>query len=486
MIRIHDKKKIFLLLQFPKLFCIGMGVTGLLFLFTPYTIGTTHPTRQPAKSSTINSKAMGKEFSTFDAQADETSKIVAVINGQLLTERDIHNREQLFQLTAGIKLSPDVMQRMRPQLTNQLITEKLHTQEMLKRNINIAPEQIAQAISDIEKRNGMAPNSLRNKLSQDGVSLNTLIDQIRLQLGWGKVLQQELGRQNQITADMVEQRQKALKKEVGQQEFEVSEIFVPVINARHPEQELQFTQTIIDQLRKGAPFPIIAAQFSQAQSALQGGSLGWVQKDNLDPQVYDIIKKMPVGAISNPIKVAGGYIIAALGGRRTIGNEMGTIVRIRQIFLPFSSKLDPHNPTPQQVGTLNQANKLRATLKTCQEAEQANQKAGNVRDSDPGELQLEHLNPEMANILQDLQPQQVSKPLVSLTGIALLMVCSREKKNISDISTSEIANQLLGQRVEQASQELDRDLHRQAIIEMRKPLTNGPSPSKLKDTKRNH
>lgn len=444
---------------------ICLAMVGTFLSTTTMAIAADH-THPQATSSRINSQAMGKGYSTPDAQVDTESNIVAIINGQLLTQRDINNREQLFQLTAGIHLTPDVLKRMRPQLIKQLITERLHTQEMLRRNVNISPEQIAEAIADIEKRNGMPPNALRNRLSSDGVSMSTLIDQIRLQLGWGRVIQQELGSQSRITAQDVEQRQKALKQEVGQPEYLLNEIFVPVENARHPEQELQFTQTIIQQLRNGAPFPIVAAQFSQAQSALQGGSLGWVQADSLDPEVVSLINKMPVGAISNPIKVAGGYIIAMLSGKRTIGNEMGTLVKIRQVFLPFSSKLNPQHPTPQQISVLNQVNQLRNSLHTCQQAEDANQKAGNVRPSDPGEMQLERMNPEMANVLQGLQPGQVSKPLVSTDGIALIMVCSKEKKNLADISTSEIANQLLSQRVEQISQQLDRDLHRQAIIQM--------------------
>ncbi|MDI2090625.1 peptidylprolyl isomerase [Commensalibacter oyaizuii] len=462
-----------------------LALMGIFLAFAPATTFATSHKGHHASTPQSDSQIVSDGYSSDSNQASTESKIVAIINGQLLTQRDINNREKLFQLTAGIRLTPDVLQRMRPQLIKQLITERLHTQEMLRRNINISPEQIAQAIADIEKRNNMPPNALRDRLSQDGVSLTTLIDQIRLQLGWGKVIQQDLGSQSRITAQEVEQRQKALKHEVGRPEYLISEIFVPVENARHPEQELQFTKTIIQQLRNGAPFPIVAAQFSQAQSALQGGALGWVQEDNLDPEVAAIARKMPIGAISNPIQVAGGYIIATLGGRRTIGNEMGTLMKIKQVFIPFSSKLNPQHPTPQQVSVLNQVNKLRTSMHSCQQAEEANQKAGNVRPSDPGEVQLERLNPEMANILQDLQPGQVSKPLVSVDGIALLMVCSREKKNIADISASEIANQLLNQRVEQISQQLDRDLHRQAIIEIQKP-DNGSSKKTSSPTKDQH
>ncbi len=81
--------------------------------------------------------------------------IVAVVNSIPLTKRDVDNRGKLFALSTGLPVSDDLMARLRPQIIRQMIDEKLRTQEILSRHINIAPEQIAAAIGNIEKRNGM-------------------------------------------------------------------------------------------------------------------------------------------------------------------------------------------------------------------------------------------------------------------------------------------------------------------------------------------
>lgn len=73
---------------------------------------------------------------------------------------------------------------------------------------------------------------------------------------------------------------------------------------------------MIRQLRAGTAFPVAATQFSQAQTALQGGDLGWIRKEDVDPEVAAVIERMPPGAISNAIKVPGGYQIVALRQRR--------------------------------------------------------------------------------------------------------------------------------------------------------------------------
>ena len=399
--------------------------------------------------------------------AEDQDSIVATVNGAVLTKRDIDTRGRLFALSSGLDVSDDVMQRLRPQIVRQLIDEKLRMQEMLDRHINVPIQQIAGAISGIEQRNGMPENALRNKLAEDGVSLTTLIDQIRVQLGWSQVLRQETAEHGRITAAEIEQRMAALKREDGKPEYMISEIFIPVEDQRHPEGELKFTETIIQELREGAPFPIVAAQFSQGQSALDGGMMGWTQEDGLDPQVVSVARQMPDGAISNPIRVAGGYVIATIAERRTVGHQMVTVLSIRQTFFPFDAPLEPENPTDQQKQTLDAANAFSASAKNCDQMEAQNKKNGEKHPSDPGDLMLNHLNPQMREVLEPLPPGKPSHPLVSVDGILVLMICSREERNIAIQTPSQIADHLLSERVEQTSRQLNRDLQRRAIIDMR-------------------
>ncbi|MDG6093816.1 peptidylprolyl isomerase [Acetobacter sp. AN02] len=397
--------------------------------------------------------------------------ILGVINGVPLTRREVDNRGKLFALSTGLGISSEVMQRLRPQIIRQLIDERLRTQEILNRHIIISTDQIAKSIAGIEQRNGMPQGALREHLAQDGVSLTTLINQIRVQLGWSQVLRQEMGGRARITAQEIAQRTEALQREQGRSEYFMSEIFVPVEDPRHTETELKFTETIIQELRRGAPFPIVAAQFSQAQSALEGGSMGWVQEDHLDPEVVSIVRQMPIGAISNPIRVAGGYVIATVESRRKVGNEPGTLLSVRQAFVPFTAPLNPQQPTQQQRDALQRALHISQSVHSCEEIEAENKKLGEVRPSDPGELQLERLNEQMRQILGSLPEGKVSRPLVSTEGIDLLMVCGRKTKNFANRAPNEIADQLLNERVEQTARQLDRDLHRRAVITLRADIS---------------
>jgi peptidyl-prolyl cis-trans isomerase SurA len=400
----------------------------------------------------------------------DAMRIAAVVNGDVITNSDIDNRTRLFALSTGLALAPDVMARLRPQILRQLVDERLRMQEALKRKIVIQDQQIADAIHDIEQRNNMQSGALRAKLASDGVGFRTLIDQIRAQLAWTEVLRQELAERGNITPADIAERQKLLQQTAGQPQYRVGEIFIPIDNPANAADAERFAETVISELRSGAAFPIVAAQFSQTQDALEGGDSGWVQSNQLDPAVVSLVTEMPVGAISNPVRVPGGIQIVQMRGKRVLGRDIGTVLTARQAFLPFSAPLaDPRTPTDQQREALSKAREIIKSVNGCDAMEQyAKSNKFDSRPVDPGEITLEAVNPpQFRALLASIPIGKPTEPLVSRDGILVMVVCSREEKNIAVASTEEIQRSLITERVELLSRQAMRDMRRQANIDLR-------------------
>ncbi len=319
----------------------------------------------------------------------QATRIVAVVNGDVISNTDVENRARLFALSTGLPITQDVLDRLRQQITRQLVDERLRMQEVQRRKIVIPDKAIADAIHDIETRNGLPAGALRQKLAADGVSQRTLIDQIRTQLGWTQVLREELGDKATISDAEVADEQRLLAQQVGKPEYRVGEIFIPVEDPANQADAQRFAETVIGELRAGASFPVVAAQFSQNQSALQGGELGWVQPNQLDPEVARLVSEMPLGAVSNPVKVPGGFSIVTLQAKREIGNDIGTAVSLRQVFMPFTSPLNPQAPTEQQRQTLEKARGISASVHSCDQMEQVAKANNSPRPADPGDVRLE-------------------------------------------------------------------------------------------------
>jgi len=395
-------------------------------------------------------------------------RIIAVVNTDVISTGDVDNRARLFALSTGMRLSTDIIDRLKPQIVRQLVDERLRMQEAQRRKIIIPDQAIATAIRDIEQRNNMPPGMLRMRLSVDGVGQRTLISQIRAQLAWTQVLREQLGERGNITEADVDAQQRLLDQLVGKSEYRVGEIFIPIDDPAQTADAQRFAETVIGELRHGAPFQIVAAQFSQSQGALEGGDRGWVQLSQLDPGVADLVTQMPPGAISNPVKVPGGFSIVTLFGKREIGREMGTALTLRQVFLPFSSPLNPQAPTEQQKQVLERARGISNTARGCEQIEQIGRTTDPNRPVDPGEIRLEGVSPpQFRAILAALPIGKPSEPLVSPDGIAVVVICTREQKVMATMTKQEIQRYLLNERVELLSRQLLRDLRRQATIQIR-------------------
>jgi peptidyl-prolyl cis-trans isomerase SurA len=398
----------------------------------------------------------------------QQNRIVAVINGDIVTTADVDGRRRLFAINAGLPISPEVLSRLTPQVTRALIDEKLRLQEIQRRRIAVSDEDIATALGDIETRNGMPRGGLVQQLRRAGVEPRVLFDQLRVQIGWSRLIRGLLGQQGNPSEAEINEFLAAQRARTGQPEYLVSEIFIPVDNPSEEGQVRRFVEDVVAQLRQGVPFPVAATQFSQSQTALAGGDLGWVGPNALDPEVARVVAQMPPGAVSGAIRVPGGFQIVALRQKREVGRDFATVLDMRQVFFPFSSPLNPNAPTPQQIQQLERARTLSETARGCGVMDAAARTSGSDRPADPGPVRLESMNPPaLREMVATLPIGRTSEPIVAPDGIAIIMICSRERRNEAEM-TPEIARAtIVRDRAELLSRQVQRELRRRAQIEMR-------------------
>jgi peptidyl-prolyl cis-trans isomerase SurA len=399
------------------------------------------------------------------ATASDSASIAAVVNGQIITSQDVYAKARLLAISAGMNPTPDVISRLSPQVSKHLIDEVLQQQEIAKRNIIVGDDDVAGAIAHIEQGNNMPVGGLRQRLEAMGVPFSTMLAQIRTQLGWQQVLHQVLGPGLQPTPGDMNAEKAALKQALGSTQYHLAEIFIPVTDPDDDATARNFANTVIAQLRAGAPFPVIAAQFSQDQSALTGGDLGYVELNQLDAPVAATVTEMPVGAISNPIRVPGGYQIVQLQDKHEVGNQMQTVLSIRQAFAPYPTPITDGQIGPSQAAVINQLVAKAKQAHSCDDITALNATFGNAHPADPGPVNLATVTPAaFQNLLGSLAIGQVSQPLVSRDGASVVMVCSRQQQAEALPSDDEIGNIIIQRRVEMESQQLLDDLRHRSII----------------------
>lgn len=399
------------------------------------------------------------------------NSIVAVVNGDVVTRSEIDSRRRLLALSAGV--TGDAGAQGGDQILRLLIDERLRIQELSRRRIPVTDQDIASSIANIESRNGLPPGGVVQNLRRAGIEPRVLYDQIRAQIGWARLLRGMLGEQATVSDAEVNEYLNAQRARLGEPEFLISEIFIPVENPGQEAQVRRFVTDVIQRLRQGVPFAMVAAQFSQSQTAIQGGAMDWMTADRFDTAVASILRQMPEGAISNPIRVPGGFEIVLLRDKRISGRDMATMLTMRQVFLPFEGQVNPQAPTAQQLAQLQRAQTLSDQARGCEAMDAAAR--GSPRPADPGPVRLDNVTPpELRDLLSSLPIGRATQPIISMDGALIFMVCSKETRNMAEANPQQARDILLRDRIELLSRQLQRDLRRRAQIEMRTGNTARP------------
>ena len=157
-----------------------------------------------------------------------------------------------------------------------LEAEKLQLQEAVKKKITVSPVEVDKRLNGMIQDYHFTIEQLRQNLNNAGASEDALRSQITASIAWQKAVQDEYGDQVNITPDMVTAELQRYAEGANKPHYHVLEIFLPVDNPEQNAKVKKDAEEVEHQLHQGAPFPVVARQFSQHPTAATGGDMGWV------------------------------------------------------------------------------------------------------------------------------------------------------------------------------------------------------------------
>lgn len=397
-------------------------------------------------------------------RAAEINRIAAVVNDEAITVLDLQMRVRLAQVTSNIPDTPEVRQRLASQVLRKMIEERLMVQEGKRLKVSVTKDEVVKHVALVEKQNRMPEGNLERVLKQAGLPMSVLYRQIEADLSWVKVLRQGMAGQVKISEDEVKDHLEMLRANLGQPEYLLAEIVLPVDVDDREADIIQTAQKIIDQMRRGANFSSVATQFSQSASAARGGDLGWVPVASLEPEVAQVLSRMQPGTLSEPIRTIDGYQIILLRDRRLFGQETSrsdSQIAIAQLFVPAGN---------DRAAAVRRVVEISQGLKNCAQMEEA-AKRHNLPQSGRGTADLAKMSAPARKFISNLKLLQVSPPLQDQNGVRVVMVCGKaaeEPRTESGLPTPEqVKSYLERKRLEMLAQSFLRDLKRAAFIEIK-------------------
>jgi len=389
--------------------------------------------------------------------------IAAVVNEDVITVYDVQSRLGMFLATSGLENTPDVQRRVLPQVIQNLIEERLKTQEARRVKIEVEDLEVREAVNSIEAQNGLQPGAFRQLFGERGIDMGTLFSQIEADVAWVKVVRQELSRDIIIPPEEVRNVMERLKANQGKPEHLLGEIFLPFSQVTSEADIQTLADQLVQRARGGTPFPALAQQFSQSPTAAVGGDLGWVLEGDLEDELDRVVGRLGPNEVSDPVRTGTGYHILVMRGRRAAGapDPLMAVITLSQIYLPT---LGGRALAPAELDRIS--DQVAPTVRSCDQMNQVAKQSGGPGSGPIEPLRTGGLPEAVRDVVSTLAVGQVSPP-IEISGARLfVMVCSRQEDS-GIPSEDQITQKLENDKLENVARQKLRDLRRQAIIDVR-------------------
>ncbi len=417
-------------------------------------------------ANTAEQLGLPEELNVFGDRDPNVRKPTAIVNGEIITRTDVDHRLNLFlAANAGADISEQEMQRLRMQVVRNLIDETLQIQEARANDIAIGQSDINTTFAEVAERSDASPDEFETFLRSQGSSAQSVKRQIEGELAWQRLLRRYVNPGVAVSQAEVQEIVQRLEATRGQTEYRVAEIY---LSAR-PDNEAEVlanANRILEQVSAGASFQAYARQFSEASTAAVGGDLGWVQPAQLPEELAEVVPQIPVGGISRPIPVPGGFSILAVVDRRQIlvADARDAVLSLKQISISFPEGATPETAQPRVV-ELAQATQAGGG---CGAAEEIAARLGGEVVQNDG-VRLGDLPEVLQGPMEELQVGQVTPPFGSIEqGVRVLILCGRDDPpQVAEPNADIILNRLEQERADRRARRYLRDLRRDAVIEYR-------------------
>jgi len=240
--------------------------------------------------------------SVISLKAEIIDRIVAVVNDEVITLSELDEAclplfQQYLQGVTDPIEEQKIIQRIRKEVLERLIEEKLIAQEVKRVKIKVTDEEVEAFIEDIKLQLG-GEDRLRELLSARGLTLEEYREEVRERIKKMKLVQGSVRARIVITEEDLKRyyREHYLS--------EKNRVYVLAAIITGSEEKIK---KAAEELKEGTDFSAVARKYSEVPGSGEG--LGSFKLEELTPEVRKIIIKMKPGEISSPIRAGRNWQI---------------------------------------------------------------------------------------------------------------------------------------------------------------------------------
>jgi len=403
-------------------------------------------------------------------------RIVAIVNDEAITARELDERMHFaMKQLAQQGTAPPPRNVVERQLLERMISDRVQLQYAKESGLRVDDTELDRAIARIAEQNKLTPQEMRAALERDGVPFPKFREDIRSEIIMSRLREREVDNKIVVTESEIDALlASSASGEMRNDDVNLSHILIVVPENARPEQ-VQARRARAEEARaelaKGADFKQVAAAFSEAPDALQGGDMGWRSGERLPTIFYDAIKNLKPGQASEILRSANGFHIVRLNERRgatSAGAQVPSSVQqthVRHILVK-TNELVSETEAQARLRTLKERLENKADFADL--ARVHSEDASAAKGGDLGWILPGDTVPEFERAMDALKPGEISDPIRSPFGWHLIQVLERGVQDVSKERQRLGARQTLrARKSDEAYQEWVRQLRDRAYVEAR-------------------
>lgn len=400
----------------------------------------------------------------------EADRIVAVVGDEVITQYDLRQRyaSALKQLQKqNTNLPPqDVLER---QLLERMIMDRVQMQFARETGLKVDDAQLDQAMTRIAANNKLTPQQFRLALEKDGVNYATFREEIRGELTMVRLREREVEGKILVSDGEVDLYLANQASTGANEEYQLAHILLRAPESASPEQLQKLKlrgEQALKRAKEGASFAELAASYSDAPDALQGGDIGMRPLDRL-PQLYaETAARMQPGEVSDLLRSSAGFhiikLLAKRGGSGPVSVQQTharhILIRVNEIVSETEARRKMENLRERLVNGGDFAELARLYSQDGSAG-----KGGDLGWVSPGDTV-----PEFERAMDALKDNELSPVVQTPFGMHLIQVLERRQRDVSEERKRAVARQALRERrLDESYQEWLRQLRDRAYVEIR-------------------
>jgi peptidyl-prolyl cis-trans isomerase SurA len=416
--------------------------------------------------------AMAQPSTAPQSRAGSVDRVIAVINDEAITQHDLDDaRRVVLQQLKVQKVQPPAADVLDKQVLERMLTERSLLQYAKENGVKVDDTQIERAILRIAQDNKLSAEDFRKALAKENVEYPRYREDIRNELTVQRLREREVDSKITVSDAEVDQYLAMLRSQSGgEAEYNLAHILVLVPEQASAEQidaKRRRAEDALRALRGGAEFAQVAAAYSEASDALNGGNLGWRSGARLPTVFSDEVRAMKVGQISSITRSSAGFHIVKLLDKRT--HDDSTVVdqtHARHILIRVNeivSEADAKAKIDRIKERIDSGGAKFEDLAKLNSEDTTSAKGGDLGWLNPGDTV-----PEFDDAMKKLEPGQVSAPVRTPFGWHLIQVIERRRQDITaDRERSEAQVAIRQRKADEAFQDWVRQIRDRAYVEVR-------------------